>query len=157
MNAILQATSKSVDRDDTTPISERVFGYVSESARDAMYDLVVQAYIESGVTKAALARRMKKDPGQVSRLLGAPGNWTIDTCAELLHAIDGSFLKVARHWPQNEPISNNRSASCLSDTDYLKMAPAWTNDNLTLFMSTAAARKPVTGSSPTPVRNWNEN
>lgn len=90
------------------PISQRTLGYVSEGARDDMFDLVLRNCVESGISKATLARRLGKDPAQVSRLLGAPGNWTIDTVAELLFAIDGRILKVDSCWPMREPISNQR-------------------------------------------------
>lgn len=35
------------------------------------------------INKAKLARRIGKEPAQVTRLLGAPGNWTIDTFSDL--------------------------------------------------------------------------
>jgi len=94
-------------------IDERALGYVTQTARDDVFDMVANACVEAGVTRANIARRLGKDPAQVSRLLNSPGNWTIDTIAELLFAIDGSFLRPARHWPQREALSNRRHSTCV--------------------------------------------
>lgn len=93
-------------------ISRRNLGYATESAREEVFDLVIRNCVESGVTKATLARRLDKDPSQISRLLGAPGNWTIDTVAELLYAIDGSLLHATSFDPRLEPLANQRFATC---------------------------------------------
>jgi len=39
---------------------------------------------EGKISRAALARRIGKKPEQITRLLGAPGNWTSDTFSDLL-------------------------------------------------------------------------
>lgn len=96
-------------------ISRRAIAYASESARQDLYDLVVRNCVESGVNKATLAKRLNKDPGQMSRLLGAPGNWTIDTVAELLFAIDGRLLKAGSFVAAEEAIANMRGATCFED------------------------------------------
>ncbi|OMQ42074.1 hypothetical protein BKP54_25375 [Ensifer sp. 1H6] len=100
-------------------VSKRAIGYASESAREELFDLVLRNCVESGVTKATLARRLDKDPAQITRLLGAPGNWTIDTVAELLFAIDGSLLSASSFQPLDEPVGNMRHATCFarSQTD----------------------------------------
>jgi plasmid maintenance system antidote protein VapI len=90
-------------------ISDRSFGYVSQHTRDSLFDLVTLAFIESGVSKATLAKRLGKDPAQLTRILHASGNWTIDTCAELLFAINGSFLKFEQHWPLSMPEAQDRT------------------------------------------------
>lgn len=41
-----------------------------------------------------LADRLGKDKGRVSRLLREPGNWTMDTVADLLEAMGGRVTKV---------------------------------------------------------------
>ncbi|MFK0384959.1 helix-turn-helix domain-containing protein [Agrobacterium sp. NPDC090273] len=97
---------------DSEAISPRALGYVTENARAEVFDLVVRNCIESGISNALLAKRMGKDPAQISRLLGAPGNWTIDTIAKLLFAIDGRFLNVDSYWPEDEARANMRHATC---------------------------------------------
>lgn len=90
-------------------ISDRSLGYVCQYTKDSLFDLVTSAFIESGVTKATLAKRLGKDPAQLTRILHASGNWTIETCAELLFAINGSFLKFEEHWPLSMPEAENRT------------------------------------------------
>ncbi|AGB73743.1 hypothetical protein RHSP_79501 [Rhizobium freirei PRF 81] len=97
-------------------ISDRTLGYVTQTARDDVFDMVANACVEAGITRANIARRLGKDPAQVSRLLNTPGNWTIDTIAELLFAIDGSFLRAERHWPQREALSNRRHSTCVTES-----------------------------------------
>jgi hypothetical protein len=41
-----------------------------------------------------LADRLGKDKGRVSRLLKEPGNWTMDTVADLLEAMEARLTKV---------------------------------------------------------------
>ena len=40
-----------------------------------------------GITRAQLARRSGKRPEQVTRMLGSPGNWTLETLTGLLLAM----------------------------------------------------------------------
>jgi DNA-binding phage protein len=42
---------------------------------------------EKGWTQDRLARRLGKNKGQVSRILNNPGNWTLDTVADLFAAM----------------------------------------------------------------------
>ena len=51
-----------------------------------LYEAVIKEFLESGVTKAELARRIGRKPEQITRWLGAPGNWTLDTVSDLLLA-----------------------------------------------------------------------
>jgi hypothetical protein len=69
--------------------------FVGGKLRNDLHDVVLRAFRDEGLTQADLAQRMAVDKAQVSRWLGAPGNWTIDTAAKLLFAINGSFVAVA--------------------------------------------------------------
>lgn len=93
------------------PVSDRTFGYVSAYTRQELHGLVLKAFREAGISQVTLAKRMGKRPEQISRLLAAPGNWTIDTAAELLFAIDGSLTRIERRWPLKETPTNSWSAS----------------------------------------------
>lgn len=94
-------------------VSQRVLGYVSEMARSDLYNLILTAFEDSKLPKNTIAKRLGKDPAWLTRVLGAPGNWTIDTVAELLFAIDGSVLDVDKCWPEREIVSN------MSPNDFL--------------------------------------
>ncbi len=73
--------------------------YFRARNRNRLYDLVMQEFVASGITRATLARRLKRRPEVVSRLLGAPGNWTLDTVSDLLFAIDGGEVDYATRHP----------------------------------------------------------
>lgn len=90
-----------------SPVSDRSLGYASAYTRNELHKLVLTAFREAGISQATLAKRMKKRPEQISRLLAAPGNWTIDTAAELLFAIDGSLTRIERRWPLKERPTNS--------------------------------------------------
>lgn len=113
MNTTSHQTSLLAKPQNDEPISKRTLGYVSEMAREEVFDLVATACVEAGVTRGQLSKRLAKDPAQVSRLLAAPGNWTIDTIAEFLFAIDGSMLRAARFSPLEQHVANFRHSNCL--------------------------------------------
>jgi hypothetical protein len=95
-------------------VSTRTLAYVAEATRDSLFDFITMRFLESGLTKARLAKRLGKDAAQVNRLLSLPGNWTIDTCAELLFAIDGSMLSISGYKPLEERAHNHRGVVCLN-------------------------------------------
>lgn len=71
-----------------------------------MYELVVSEFQKSRITKATLARRLGKRPEIISRLLGAPGNWTLNTVSDLLFAISGGEPEYGVRHPLREPPRN---------------------------------------------------
>lgn len=96
-------------------LSEVAKGYIAQRARNSFYDYVLtkfrEAEAEHNLTKAELAERLGLGRDRVSKLLGSPGNWTIDTIAELLAGIcreelvpsSQSFLRRA---PRNHSASD---------------------------------------------------
>ena len=67
--------------------------YFRERFRNRLYDLVISVFLNQEKTKkltrADVARRIQRRPEQVTRWLGAPGNWTIDTVSDLILAMGG--------------------------------------------------------------------
>jgi hypothetical protein len=61
----------------------------------------------SGLSQADLARRLGKRPEIISRLLGAPGNWGLDTVSDLLFAISGAEPDYAVSYPFDVPARND--------------------------------------------------
>jgi hypothetical protein len=63
-------------------------GYLHARAQNKAHDCVLGVFVEEaeerGINKAYIARRLGKRPEVVGRCLTAPGNWTLDTLAELL-------------------------------------------------------------------------
>lgn len=84
------------------PLSDYALGYLNARVRNSFYDYVLRRFHEAeekeGLTKAKLARRLGLEPARVTRLLGSPGNWTLDTISELLVGICREELQ-----PRSEP------------------------------------------------------
>jgi len=70
------------------PIPAATLAYFQERLRNRLHQLVLREFVRqegaNGLTKAALALRLGKRPEQITRWLGAPGNWTLDTVSDLL-------------------------------------------------------------------------
>lgn len=79
------------------PIPVGKLAYLCERTRLRLYDFIVSKFLEQSrdnqLTQAELARRVRKSPEVINRLLGAPGNWTIDTITELLVGISAEELE----------------------------------------------------------------
>lgn len=82
------------------------FGYFRARNKGRVYDLVLNEFIKSGLTQADLARRMGKGKDIVCRLLGTPGNWTLNTVSDLLFAIGGGEAKYSMAYPLDEHARN---------------------------------------------------
>lgn len=74
-------------------------GYLRTRNKWRMHDLVMREFKKSKLSKATLARRLGKAPEVINRLLGAPGNWTLDTVSDLLFAISGAELRYSVGYP----------------------------------------------------------
>jgi transcriptional regulator with XRE-family HTH domain len=80
------------------PISAGDRGYARTTMRlmiaGAVWQLWEQLRRDKGVDQKWLADRLNKDKSRVSRLLNGPGNWTMDTVADLLEAMEGRLTLV---------------------------------------------------------------
>jgi hypothetical protein len=78
-------------------ISPGTLAYIEARAKNRFYDYVLRKFLEreerDGFTKADLARRIGRRPEVITRWLGAPGNWTIETAAVLLAGICAEELE----------------------------------------------------------------
>ena len=77
--------------------------YFQERLKNRLYDLVLSKFHErvssDNLTKAELARRTGHSPAVITRLLGAPGNWRLDTVSDLLLGIGGEELVASSSSP----------------------------------------------------------
>lgn len=84
------------------PLSGYALSYLNQRVRNSFYDYVMRRFQEAAkqenLTKAKLARRLGITPSRVTRLLGSPSNWTLDTISELLVGICREELR-----PCSEP------------------------------------------------------
>jgi hypothetical protein len=68
---------------ETIPIQKQA--YFRRRLRLRLYEIVVGKFHQlETMSKADLARRIGRRPEVINRLLGAPGNWTLDTVSDLL-------------------------------------------------------------------------
>jgi transposase-like protein len=72
-------------------IPKHKLAYFRARLRNRIYDLVVSEFARqqemTGATKADLARRIGRDPAQLTRWLSSPSNWTLDTISDLMTAM----------------------------------------------------------------------
>ena len=72
------------------PIPHATLAYLRARYQNRLFEYVLSKFREAekkGLTKAKLARRTHHRPEVITRLLGAPGNWTQDTATDLLIGI----------------------------------------------------------------------
>jgi len=81
----------SVSSLEDAPISPAMLAYFLSAAKNDARDKLLGKFEEvsasEGVTRAFIARRIRKSPEQVTRWLGAPGNWTLETLTNLAVAM----------------------------------------------------------------------
>jgi hypothetical protein len=95
--------SKPVGND---PVPAGTLGYFRARNKYKVYGLVLQEFKKSGISQADLARRLRKAPEVVCRLLGSPGNWTLDTVSDFLFAISAAEPKYDLAYPLDKPARN---------------------------------------------------
>jgi hypothetical protein len=81
-------------------IAPAELSYSSARLRLQLHDLILSAFAREGISQKDLAVRLNKNQAQISRLLGAPGNWTIETAAHLLYGISGNCISVQETDPR---------------------------------------------------------
>jgi hypothetical protein len=101
------------------PVPLGTLGYFRARNRWRLYEMVVSEFLTSGITKADLARRMGRRPEVISRILGAPGNWGLDTVSDLLFSISGAEPAYAIAYPlDNSPRNDVQPEWLTDDTDF---------------------------------------
>ena len=98
------------------PLSVGTRAFLGARARNAVFNFVQERLREAkaqGLTQAQLAERIGRDPGRLSKTLSSPGNWTIDTIAELLFGICKSELAPADRPLLGRGRGNSRSLDLL--------------------------------------------
>ena len=74
--------------DDSKTIPEPTLAYFRRRLRLHLHEMIVDRFYQrEDLSQADLARRIGKRPEVINRMLGAPGNWTLDTVSDLLIAM----------------------------------------------------------------------
>ena len=103
--------------DEEVPLG--TLAYMRARYRGRMHEVVLEEFRKSGITQATLARRLGVAPEIISRRLGAPGNWRMDTVSDLLFGISGA-----------EPVKDVRYA--LSEAARNDNFPDWFKESSTM-------------------------
>lgn len=75
------------------PIPVAKLSYFRTRLRLQLHDLVVRRFQQQETMKKAdLARRIHRAPEAINRLLGSPGNWTLDTVSDLMVGMGRVFI-----------------------------------------------------------------
>jgi hypothetical protein len=103
------------------PVPPEKLAYFQERTRNRLHSYILKKFDEQEragrLTKAELARRIGRAPEMVSRLLGAPGNWTLSTVSDLLIGIAAEELEPRSVSLLNRPQRNYRGE------DWIDRAP----------------------------------
>ena len=114
MRTFREASALSEPQGDE-PIDRFTLAYMAGLARDRIHEMVLSAFIESGLSKAGLARRLDWDKSRVSKVINTSSNMTLETLGEVMFAIDGSCPSAARNWPLRERKINLREPEWFAD------------------------------------------
>lgn len=87
-------------------IPRSTLAYFQARNKHRVYECVIDQFIKSGLSQAALARRLGKGTDQISRWLGAPGNWTLDTLSDFLFATVAGEPEYSVSFPLDKPKRN---------------------------------------------------
>ncbi len=115
---ISATTSLRSEIEGDEPLSAGVLGYLCARNRDAHFDFIHRKLADAesrGVKRSEIASRIGKSPTRLSHLLGAPGNWTLDTIAELLVAICREEPVPASQLLLREKLTNRSATSTLEE------------------------------------------
>lgn len=109
---ITQVLSKPHGRE---PIPASVFAYLETRNRMRAFSLVHQEFGDAGISQTDLAARMVKGTDRICQLLGAPGNWTLDTLCDFVFAIRGGIVRYSIEYPLDKARRNQRFPAWLTE------------------------------------------
>lgn len=118
--------------------------YMAALSRHLAHEAVLEAFLQSGMTKSELATRLGYDKSRLSRLLNTPANVTVETLGELLFAIDGSAPVYGRKKVLQEPKRNQCHPEWLTPkpTSW-NMSPSFSASPVTAAKNAAAYLEPI--------------
>jgi hypothetical protein len=129
------------------PIPPAKLTYFRERFRGRVYDAVITEFIrqrdEKKLTQAELGRRINRTQDQMSRWLGAPGNWTLDTISDLMLAMGAELEFSVLPFAGRHRINYAAGAEWLNTLDWADRAqkPKPSNPIEAAFPGTGPAPK----------------
>jgi len=107
---------------DEEVIPRRTIAYFTRRLQHHLHELVIREFYrlsDNGeMTPGKLAKRLGKDPAQITRWLGAPGNWTLDTWAQLMVGIAVDPRSVLK------PLHEKQQYSTVMEAQIASTAPS---------------------------------
>jgi hypothetical protein len=97
------------------PVGKLVYfrGRLSNALHETVLRRLLEVEKDLGFSRAELGRRIGRKPEQVTRWLGSPGNWTLETVSDLLTAmgceLDPRLVALGRHADGQDQSTPDRS------------------------------------------------
>lgn len=131
--------------DENSHIQDKYLHFFAARSQNEAHDLVLRCFDElrqSGLTRNEIARRLKKKPEQITRWLGSPGNWTLETLSNLLLALGQvpEFSCRPIH-SLNVQANSGRSGQHSVHITFGDSPVAMTNDSVTVEFSLVDRRR----------------
>lgn len=114
---IFRSISKLSKPEGRAKISANTLAYIQTRTRLDLFTLVSSEFEKSNLSQSDLAARLGKGTDRICKILGAPGNWTLDTVSELLFAINGGVLSCSVSYPLEDARVERRFEKKESGTD----------------------------------------
>jgi hypothetical protein len=121
------------------PIPNGVLEYFRTRNRMRVFSLVQREFEKQNITQSELAARINKGTDRVCHLLGAPGNWTLDTVSDLLFAMSGAEVDYQARYPLDLMPRNMTAPEWL-----INFEPTQKNINQTSVSLVDARQTPIT-------------
>ncbi len=123
---ISQATSLMRTHSVSAPIQVADLAYERERFRNIIHEMVLRNFVTSSkltnLNRANLARRLQKRPEQITRWLSGPSNWTLDTVADLMVAMELDPASLLNARPNDAPSNRVHAVAALAS------APRWVSE-----------------------------
>lgn len=104
--------------------------YMRSRNQSLAHQMILAEFRKSGISQAELAKRTGKGPDIISRLIGRPGNWTLNTLSDLLFAMSAAAPSYSVSYP-------------LSVTPANQTRPAWADQDLEKLTKTTKTNNPL--------------
>ena len=95
----ISRTSMLSEPHDDKTVPATTLSYFRHRLKQRIFNAMMTEFKASNMTKADLARRLGKDPAQISKILSGPGNVTLETVSDVLFAISGGELSLKVEYP----------------------------------------------------------
>ena len=103
-------------------LSESAKAYSRVETRLAIAGEIVRLFENGTISQSDLAERLGVSRARVSKILTAPGNWTLNTIADLLAGMDARLTKVEAK-PRSEIAQPNSRHDWLNASDVVLALP----------------------------------